>query len=145
MDDLDREIKLVQLQRERLALEREMAFRGIGGTVKNVVQLVGWAVVTPFKGLSRFFARWWRVLFSIAVAVGCLGAVTAWVTHSQQEAQRLAEERWYSKFSAYADKECPLVACSTSWECMEAESKVTTCRLQARSRYEQFVPLPKSK
>ena len=54
MDDLDRELKLVQLQRDRLALEREMASHGIGRTTKQITNTIGLALILPpFAGLLK--------------------------------------------------------------------------------------------
>lgn len=143
MEDLDRELKLVQLQRERLALKREMAFQGMGGEAKKVSKTLGRAAAYPFM----VFARYRKGILYAVLAVGCMGAVLALVLHFRAEGQRLAEESWWAKVHAYSAEVCPETrfACGSSWDCLTAESDKKICNLNAILSYEKQVPRPKSK
>lgn len=143
MDELDREIKLVQLQRERLALAREMAFQGVGGTAKNIGKTIGRAVVASLRAVWRFSVRWWKVPLYIAIAAGCVGAGVAWVKHSDQE----AEDRWYAGMHAHLEA-CPTAkpVCTgyNYFDCFDsAERERRMCQDNARSKYVERVPKPR--
>lgn len=144
MDELDREIKLVQLQRERLALAREMAFQGVGGTAKNIGKTIGRAVVASLRAVWRFSVRWWKVPLYIAIAAGCVGAAVAWVKHSEQE----AEARWYAGMESHLEA-CPTTTtvCASSYgyyDCVvSGENERRLCLDDARSKYIERVPKPR--
>lgn len=143
-DELDREIKLVQLQRERLALAREMAFQGVGGTAKNIGKTIGRAVVDSLSAVWRFFTRWWKVPIYIAIASGCVGAGIAWVKRSDQE----AIDRWNAGMNAQLEA-CPITEpiCGTSYgyyNCIDGgSSERRICQDKARSKYIERVPKPR--
>jgi hypothetical protein len=142
MEDLDRDLKLVQLQRERLALKREMAFQGMGGEAKKVSKALGRAAAYPFM----VFARYWKGIRYAVLAVGCIGAVLAVVLHFHAEGQRLAEESWWAKVNAYTAEACPETkfACDSNYGCLRAESERKICGWTARLSYEKQVPRPES-
>ena len=145
-DELDRELKLVQLQRERLALEREIAFQGVGGEAKKIGKAIGRAAATPFIVFWDFLTQWWKAIFTIFLIVGCIGATVAFVKHYQEEKLRLAQERWDAKANADAEKECPSHACSYSaFDCAQSESMRRICTYEAWSRYAEKVPRPQEK
>lgn len=71
MDDIDRELKQIQLQRERLALKRELERSewkantiGIAGRGISRAILAAYAV---FEGMRRFVRRLWKLTLVVAV------------------------------------------------------------------------------
>ena len=90
-DDLDRELKLVQLQRERLALEREIASQRKGRAVKNATKSVVQSMTAFFEALGNFFTRWWKGIFAVVLAavfaLGCIGVGVAWIEHKHRQAE----------------------------------------------------------
>jgi len=69
MDDIDRELKEIQLQRERLALEREIALKGAASAVGSVTKNVAEAS----KNVRGFLALWWKKILLIAILIATAG------------------------------------------------------------------------
>ena len=98
MDDLDRELKGVQLLRERLALEKEL--RASKRRAKTIAAASAGAMATTavvgragrsFTHAARFVGRWWSVVVLAGMFAGLLGAGAGFLVASGAE-QRVAAE-----------------------------------------------------
>lgn len=95
MDQLDKELKQVQLQREQLALERELRRirvkeRVFDGAVGAASAGVG-SVLRLLAGIHRFLARWWKMAFLVAtLAAVALGGME-WKRKAEEE-RKVVEE-----------------------------------------------------
>lgn len=149
MDDIDREIKLVQLQRERLALERELALKGAGSSAKSAVGAIAGGVAAPFRALAGGFVRWRAQIFAVLFFGGLVAASFAWKAHQEETALKAAEERWNAGASAFVAEQCPesQYACRYSTEdyyaCEVKRSRAKLCELEAWSEHQRRVPRPK--
>ena len=146
MDEIERELKQVQLQRERIALEHELARKNaLQWTVKGVHVVTGAAAGTA-KGiftLFRAFARQWKlvVLFAIVSTTAVAGVV--W--HERKQQERLAAEQ-----NAFIQKKCDGVVHQPSscgnhdasvqdkFLCMQARNEDVVCRLGAMAEFSRM-------
>lgn len=94
MDDIERELKLIQLQRERLALERELAVRGVGNSAMHAAGAIAGGVTAPFRALGSAFGRWWKVMLGVLLLLGGIAASLGWKEYQDHEAHRALEQRW---------------------------------------------------
>jgi hypothetical protein len=123
MDELDRELKRVQLQREQLALESELARkhmkerrelarermkeRVFDGAVGTAAVAVG-SVLGLLEGIGRFIERWWLLAFVVAVlAAAALGGME-WKRLVEEDRIKEASERRYAAEVAFVKKQCGL-------------------------------------
>ena len=144
-DDLDRELKLVQLQRERLALEREIASQRKGRAVKNATKSVVQSMTAFFEALGNFFTRWWKGIFAVVLAtvfaLGCIGVGVAWIEHKHRQ----AEADWGAAASEYATQKCGaiFVCDEVTFNCLQEKSRYSACTLRASAEYQNQVPRPR--
>lgn len=160
LDDLDRELKLVQLQRERLALEREMAFQGAGNKVKQAAKAITQGITFPFKAIGQSFKNKWKVILTIlTVGVG-IAAGLQWKDGQERQARMAIYSEsinaWNIGFDQFKSQECPetTYACSTSGEwtqkdpsiaqyiCSRKASDRALCELGAMTEYTRRLPRP---
>lgn len=160
MDDIDREIKRVQLQREQLALERDQALHGAAGAAQKTAKAFTRGTTGTIKTMGQGFRRAWKGLAIVAVLTLSLAGGLAWV--KEQERQEQAElhsrqiEAWGTVRKAFLSKECPeaTYVCSTADEwaqkdpaiaqyvCGKKASARALCELSASMEYDRRVPMP---
>ncbi len=142
MDEIERELKQVQLQRERLALERELARKNaLELTTKGVHAVTGAAAGTArqFISILRAFGRQWKLILLLAILIaGVMGAL-AWK-------ERLQQERYEAEEATFVNKRCEHVGASPTcgksdasvqdrFLCMQASSEEMSCRLGASAEF----------
>ncbi|MGK2953484.1 MAG: hypothetical protein ACSLEZ_14025 [Thiobacillus sp.] len=110
MDDLDRELKQVQLRREQLALERELArkrmkervFDGAIGTAS----IGAGSVLRLGRGIFGFIKRWWKwALLVAALSAAILGGIE-WNKKVEEDRKAAEEQRRYAAEANFVLKEC---------------------------------------
>lgn len=109
MSDIDEELKRVQLQRERLALERELSRRALRDSTRaalagGALGVVG-AVRAVFRGIGRFIRVTWKWA-AVAVVVG----IVAMVKDGIDRSEKIAQERAQAEAAAQARAEAQAVA-----------------------------------
>lgn len=109
MDEIERELKQVQLQRERLALERELArisaLEWFGKGVHAATR-VATGIARRILVVLRFFARQWKlILLSIIVIASAMGAM-AWQERLQQERYEAEKAAYEAEQAAFVSKRC---------------------------------------
>ena len=110
MDQLDRELKEVQLRREQLALERELARkrlkeRVLGGAVGTASMGAG-AVLRLVAGIRRFITQWWKQAFLVAaLAAAGLGGME-WKRKAEEGRKVAEQQRRYAAEAAFVLREC---------------------------------------
>jgi hypothetical protein len=167
MDDLDRELKLVQLQRERLALEHEMALHG-AKKAKEAAKTITQGITFPFKAIGQSFKRRWKVLLTILTLSVGIAAGLLWMEHQRQQAQEaIYGERvhaWYAGLKQFTNQKCPeaTYTCSTANElaykdpfdqfmaqtyssliCRQKGLDWANCSLGAKAEYTKRIPAPR--
>lgn len=168
MDDLDRELKLVQLQRERLALEHEMALHGAGKKAKEAAITITEGITFPFKAIGQNFKRRWKVILTIlTLSVGIVAGLL-WKEHQRRQAQEaIYGERvhaWYAELKQFTNQKCPesTYKCSTANElaykdpfdqfmaqttssliCRQKGLDWVNCSLSAKAEYTRRIPEPR--
>lgn len=151
MDELEKELKKVQLlreqlvlEREQLALERELARKGTGA-----------AMAAPFISLGSFFNRRWKILLVLLTTpFVILGGIEWKMQHdrnAQSEINRLKQEHWNIRAERFALQECPeeRFACSTAKAkntfdnlvCAQLDSDRASCKLRAFEEFRRREPL----
>ncbi len=130
MDDVDRELKEIQLKRERLALEREMALRGAvtaGGAVAT-------GAIGLFMVVVRFFKQWWKGLLALMVVTAAVVGAIEWKKDydlNQSLAESRAEyERWHQGKAVFVAEQCPGFKCSAT-----QKAKADACFSKAGGDY----------
>ena len=141
MDDIDRELKQIQLQRECLALERELKSRrwmenifsaGPRGAlwVANIVQSV-------LVGIGGICWRWWKLgIFGAAVTIAVVGAVT-WMESVKQSKQDAAEAKYEAEVQKLVQSECGSNNCSIERDagCWDTINQFPTCSRRVREAF----------
>jgi len=142
MDDIERELRQVQLQRERSALERELARKSalqwIRKVARTVSQLAAGAAKHMFLVL-RFFARQWKLLLVPAVATASAVGAIAWN-------EKLRLQRYETEEAAFVSKKCeqpgasrscrsPGASAQDQFLCMQARQEEMICRLGASAEF----------
>lgn len=151
MDEIEKELKLIQLQRERLALERELTLRGVGATAGAMAS----GVAAPVKSIGRSFVRWWKALaLLIALSTLAFGGI-AWKQQRDTELSNAAQAEkrnaWNASRDAFIGQECPesRYACSTANStdlsiaqlvCSRLDSDRAFCHLRASGEYARRTP-----
>ena len=152
MDDIEKELKLIQLQRERLALERELALRAVGTAAGAMAS----GVAGPVKSLGKSFARWWKVLALLAALTAAVFGGIAWKQQRESElwdAARAEKQRaWNAGKDERISQECPesRYSCSTAgstdpliaqYVCSRLDSDRASCHARAFEEYARRVPI----
>lgn len=110
MDDIDKELKSVQLRRERLALERDLA----NARLKRMILAGPESLIGTLAAILRWaqtvVMAWWKpsVLVALITSAGIGGY--SWLEHSQQQADserdRIAREQYHKQLSARIEEKC---------------------------------------
>jgi hypothetical protein len=110
MDEIEKELKQVQLQRERLALERELARKNalgwIGKCVHAMTSVVS-GIAKQIIGTLRAFARQWKLILLISTVIATLIGAYFWREQQQQE-------QYMAELTAFLRKECGHVEANLS-------------------------------
>jgi hypothetical protein len=117
MNDVDRELKEIQLKRERLALEREMALQGVATAAGRIAG----GATAPFRWAARFTTTWWKAIAPLVVAALAVGGFATW-KHEQDEKQKKADrvakrKLWEEGQATFVLKQCP----TERFECSAAD------------------------
>jgi hypothetical protein len=160
MDDIDREIKLVQLQRERLALEREMASKDAAGTATKAAKTIIRGITGPFRVISQWLKRVWKIVLTILILAVGIKAGLDWKEGQERKARDAIYiekmNHWNAGLEKFKNQECPeaTYACSTSGEwaqkdpsiaqyiCSRKAADRALCSLRAMTEYTRSVPKP---
>lgn len=111
MDELERELKEVQLQREKLALERELTRKRRwdwlnGGGIIRAASMGGRAAQDIARSTGRFLRRWWKVAASAAIVlIGVMGGVELNRIAAEKREEEERSRRW-AEVDAFVLKEC---------------------------------------
>jgi len=132
VSDVDRELKEIQLQRERLALEREMAMRGAMRGAASAVGSIATGIAAPFKALGGLVTRWWKGILLVAALVPVVGGLSEWKIEYDRQQEKVASQaklaRWEAASITYAGEQCP----EHKFQCTEAQTeKYEACRKNA--------------
>ena len=140
MDQLDRDLKQVQLRREQLALERELArermkervFDGAVGTASMGAEFVR----RLFAGILRFITRWWKLGFLVVALAATASAGIAWKLNSEEERKVAEQQRYYAAEAAFVLRECGPECTSDYFDCREQNvMRYFPCSKAARQRF----------
>lgn len=110
MDDLDRELKQVQLRREQLALERELARkrmkeRVFDGAVGTAAMGAG-SLLRLGAGILELIGRWWKWVFLVsALAAAVLGGIE-WNRQVEENRKAAAEQRRFTAEASFVLEAC---------------------------------------
>lgn len=164
MDDLDRELKLVQLQRERLGLEREMASQVAGSKTKEAAKKITQGITFPFRAIGQSFKRRWKVILTILTLGIGIAAGLQWKDDQKRQAQEaIYGERlnaWHTELKQFTSHKCPeaTFTCSTEdvWAqkdpldslmaqavCNQKGLNWARCSLAARTEFTSRIPEPR--
>jgi hypothetical protein len=135
MDDIDRELKKVQLQRERLALARTQ------GRADAVNSIFG------------FIRRWWWVPVAVMMLAAAAYQGVEWKKDYDWKQLEAARTSWYADLQKFVDSKCPneIRSCPPSnqrdWVICRGQIALAeerdTCSPVARAAFEaQRGPLP---
>jgi hypothetical protein len=110
MDDIEREIKAVQLRREQLALERELASARFKQKILAGPGSVVGTLAAILRGARTVILAWWKPSLLIALIASAGIGGFAWLEHSQQQAanerERIAREQYHKQLSARIEQKC---------------------------------------
>lgn len=112
MEEIERELKQVQLQRERLALERELARKNaLGWISKGLYAVTCFASATAKQIIDtlRVFARQWKLILLMSIVIAALIGAFYWKERQQQE-------QYMAELTAFLRKKCEHVEATQSCE-----------------------------
>ena len=125
MTDIDRELKEVQLQRERLALKRELARSQLSEGASAIVGrglALGARAMTGVGAVAAFTRRWWWVpIGAAALATACYAGLE-WKDGYEREQLQGARASYEADRSKFVDARCagnPSRRSCASWDAVE--------------------------
>ena len=152
MEDIDLEIKKVQLAREKLALERELALIRATDRAKKVAK----SVSAPITAIERFLDRYARkiafgFIFVVVAVVAASAAYSAYSQHQKRISDEALEE-WNTQRYDHARKLCGTMEdCwglarkgegNETLACLDANDKRSPCFESAFSAFDKMNPRP---
>jgi hypothetical protein len=105
-EDIDREIKKIQLQREQLSLKRELANERLKQSILEKPKVAGQFFGRVLINLMGLALSKWRLIVGIALVASSAAGVNAWLEYRAREEARIASERYYRELDAYVEKTC---------------------------------------
>lgn len=146
MDDLDHALKHVRLQRERLALKRDIARDEARAAVGAAATRLARALWAPARGLWHGLeagwrlARRWRWLLLLLVAVAAVAAAaTVWKrdqdARQAEAADQVRRERWHAGRLVFIAAQCP----AARFVCPEADvASHASCLNKATDQWDRL-------
>ena len=149
MDEIDQELKKIQLLRERLAPENDLERRVLKaktiGAVTNGVSGVIGSVRGAFVGTGRWVTRKWGWIAMVIVVIAAALGFSEW-----RKAERDAAEAQYrSELWAHINSKCTSERCSSpSYNfddpvCSRELMNRSICESEARRDFHERRPRPK--
>ena len=122
MEDIDLELKKVQLARERLALEKETARRNLkaqtvgqlasaGSALKSVGRMMVMLPIAAFVALLNFVSKHWKFPALVLFCLVGFGGGFLLVQKHLDESNRLAQELYAEKLQECITAQIPLPTC----------------------------------
>lgn len=110
MNDIDREIKEIQLKREKLALERDMDNERLRRKLLSGPERLVKKLSAVFSWVKGFILLRWKHIFVVAL-IASVGMGGFWLldNHKQQaeaERRRIADEEYFKQKAARIEKQC---------------------------------------
>ncbi len=146
MDELDREIKAVQLQRERLALDRELARERLRKRMSAGPVAVLGALAVILEGARRIFVNWWKAVVLIALLASVVLGTMEWWAHVERERKEGREQLRQDAEHAYVVERCGQ-PCSSDGTTMDKFNcarqdldRYDPCSSAAKRRFEEHWP-----
>ena len=122
MEDIDLELKKVQLARERLALEKETARRNLkaktvgqlasaGSALKSVGRMMVMLPIAAFVALLNFVSKHWKIPALVLFCLVGFGGGFLLVQKHLDESNRLAQELYAEKLQECIAEQIALPTC----------------------------------
>lgn len=105
-EDIDREIKKIQLQREQLSLKRELANERLKQSILEKPKVAGLFFGRIFTNLIGLTLSKWRLIVGIVLVASSAAGVNAWLEYRALEEARIASELYYKELNAHVEKTC---------------------------------------
>jgi hypothetical protein len=105
-EDIDREIKKIQLQREQLSLKRELANERLKQSILEKPKVAGQFISRVLINLMDLTLSKWRLIVGIALVATSAAGVNAWLEYRALEEERIASELYYKELNAHVEKTC---------------------------------------
>lgn len=110
MNDIDREIKEVQLKREQLALEREIANERLKQRILSGPETLARTLSESFGRVKNSIFLWWKQILVVALIASVGLGGFAWLEHRQHlaaaERDRISTEQYFKRKAARIEAEC---------------------------------------
>lgn len=126
MDEIERELKRIQVLRERLALEKELERHAWK------LNTIG-AAKDGIEGIGRFIGRWWKWAAIGTVSLGAVFGALVWRGSIEQANHDAAEAQYQTEMMKYVRSRCESERCDGNfydpdcanerWHYRECESK----------------------
>lgn len=105
-EDIDREIKKIQLQREQLLLKRELAKENFKQSLLELPTAGGKLIGRVLFNLKVLVLGHWKTIVGIALVASTATGVNSWLEYRAREEQRIASERYNRELNAHVEKSC---------------------------------------
>ena len=110
MDEIDRELKQIQLQRERLALKRDLArsewkANTIGIAGQGLLRAMA-AVRAVAEGIGATFKRWWKLAALVTVLGAMVVGGLVWKEGTERAKLVAAEEKYRAELYEFMALKC---------------------------------------
>ncbi len=106
MDELDREIKAVQLRREQLALARELARERLEKRLLAGPTSVLRTLAALVRGVGRLIVAWWKPALFAGLMVGSGLVYVEWKAHIEHQREMAEDQRRQKALHDFVTKEC---------------------------------------
>jgi hypothetical protein len=105
-EDIEREIRKIQLQREQLSLKRELANEKLKQWILDRPTAAGQLIIGGLLRLKALVLCQWKPIVGILLVVSAAASVNAWLEHSAREDDRIASELYYKELNSHVEKTC---------------------------------------
>ena len=147
-EDLDTELKKIQLRREQLSLKRELENEKLKQWILDRPTVAFSFFTNSLLDLKVLALRFWKLLASIALVVFIAASVNAWQEKLELEEAQAARNREFSEMMSHVEKTCGKV-CSYGQDgsryismdggpCIRATIDQIFCEQDAESNYKSM-------
>jgi len=127
MDEIERELKRIQVLRERLALDKELERHAWK------LNTIG-AANDGIEGIGRFIGRWWKWAAIGTVSLGAVFGALVWRASIEQA----AEEEYQTEMMKYVRSKCESERCDGNLHdlsCANERWWYAQCKSKAQSDF----------
>jgi hypothetical protein len=105
-EDLDTELKKIQLQREQLSLKHELEKEQFRQWILDLPKFALRVLVKGLLYLKTLLLRMWRPIAGLVLVLFIAAGINTWQENRELEEAQIASNRFYENMNAHVEKTC---------------------------------------